>query len=62
MELDRIYATAKRLKQSLDCSQQRAEYMASVLALEDTVSEDSFELLAEIRAFHQAFALFPEER
>lgn len=61
MELDRICVTAKSLKQNLHCSQQRAEYMASVLALEDTVSEGSFELLAEIRAFHQAFALLPRK-
>ena len=61
MELERIYATAKRLKQSLHCSQQKAEYMASVLAMEDTVSEDSFQLLAEIRAFNQALALLPKE-
>lgn len=62
MELDRIYAGARRFKQRLHCSEQRAEYMASVLALENTVSKDSFELLAEIRAFHQAFALLPKKR
>jgi hypothetical protein len=47
MELDRIYALAKRVKQRLHCSQQRAEHMASLLALEHTVSKDSFELLAD---------------
>ena len=52
MELDRIYATAKRLKQRLHCSQQKAEYIASLLALERTVSTDSFQLLAEIHAIH----------
>ena len=52
MELDRIYATAKRLKQRLHCSQQKAEYIASLLALERTVSADSFQLLAEIHAIH----------
>ena len=52
MELDRIYALAKRVKQRLHCSQQRAEYMASLLALEHTVSKDSFELLADIQAIH----------
>lgn len=50
MELDRIYATAKRLKQRLHCSQQKAEYIASLLALERTVTADSFQLLAEIHA------------
>ncbi len=52
MELDRIYALATRVKQRLHCSQQKAEYTASLLALEHTVSKDSFELLAEIRAIH----------
>jgi len=52
MELDRIYALAKRMKQKLHCSQQRAEYTASLLALEHTVSKDSFELLADIQAIH----------
>ena len=52
MDLDRIYALAKRVKQRLHCSQQRAEYMASLLALEHTVSKDSFELLADIQAIH----------
>ena len=52
MELDRIYATAKRLQQRLHCSQQKAEYIASLLALERTVSADSFQLLAEIHAIH----------
>ncbi len=50
MDLDRIYALAKRVKQRLQCSQQIAEYTASLLALEPTVSKDSFELLAEIQA------------
>lgn len=52
MELDRICATAKRLQQRLHCSQQKAEYIASLLALERTVSTDSFQLLAEIHAIH----------
>jgi hypothetical protein len=52
MELDRIYALAKRVKQRLHCSQQRAEYIASLLAWERTVSQDSFELLSEIHAIH----------
>ena len=52
MDLDRIYALAKRVKQRLHCSQQIAEYTASLLALERTVSKDSFELLAEIQAVH----------
>ena len=52
MELDRIYALAKRLKQRLHCSQQIAEYIASILAWEHTFSKDSFELLAEIQAIH----------
>ena len=49
MELDKIHATAKRLMQKLHCSLQHAEYMASLLALEGTVSKDSFQLLAEMR-------------
>jgi hypothetical protein len=52
MELDRIHATAKRIQQRLRCSQQQAEYMASLLALEREVSQDSFQLLAEIHAIH----------
>ena len=52
MDLDRIYALAKRVKQRLHCSQQKAEYIASLLALERTVSADSFQLLAEIHAIH----------
>ncbi len=52
MDLDRIYALAKGVKQRVHCSQQRAEYMASLLALEHTVSKDSFELVAEIQAIH----------
>jgi hypothetical protein len=52
MELDRIYALANRMKQSLHCSYQRAEYIASLLVLEQTVSRDSFELLFEIQAIH----------
>ena len=52
MDLDRIYALATRVKQRLHCSQQRAEYMASLLALEHTVSKDSFELLADIHTIH----------
>jgi hypothetical protein len=45
MDLDRIYALAKRVKQRLHCSQQIAEYTASLLTLEHTVSKNSFELL-----------------
>jgi len=52
MELDRIYALATKVKQRLHCSQQRAEYIASVMALQHTVSEDSFALLSEIQAIH----------
>ncbi len=52
MDLDRIYALAKKVKQRLQCSQQKAEYIASLLALERTVSTDSFQLLAEIHAIH----------
>jgi hypothetical protein len=52
MDFDRIYELAKRVKQRLCCPQHRAEYIASILALEHTVSKDSFELLAEIQAIH----------
>jgi len=52
MDLDRIYTLAKRVKQRLHCSQQRAEYIASLLAWEHTVSKDSFQLLSEIQAVH----------
>jgi hypothetical protein len=52
MEVDRIYALAKKLKRRLHCSQQRAEYIASVLAWERTVHQDSVVLLAEIQAVH----------
>ena len=52
MELDRIYALANRVQQRLNCSQQRAEYIASLLAWEHTVSNDSFQLLAETQAIH----------
>lgn len=52
MDLDRIYTIATRVKQKLHCSQQVAEYTASLLALEHTVSKDSFQLLAEIQAIH----------
>lgn len=52
MELDRIYALATRVKQRLHCSRQQSEYIASLLALEHIVSDDSFELLADIRAIH----------
>ncbi len=52
MDLDRIYALATRVKQRLHCSQQMAEYTASLLAMEHTVSKDSFQLLAEIQAIH----------
>jgi hypothetical protein len=54
MELDRIYAAAKRLMQRLHCLHQQADYMASLLALEHTVSKDSFQRLAEIRAIHSS--------
>jgi hypothetical protein len=52
MELDRIFALAKIVKQRLNCSQQMSEYIASILALEHAVSEPRFELLAEIQAIH----------
>jgi len=52
MDIDRIYELAKRVKQRLRCSQQRAEYIASIVAWEHTVSTDSFELLSEIHAIH----------
>jgi hypothetical protein len=52
MELDRIYSLAKRLERRLHCSQQRAEYIASLLAWEHKVSRPSFELFAEIQAIH----------
>jgi len=52
MDMDRIYELAKRVKQRLHCSQTIAEYTASLLVLEHTVSKDSFELLAEIQAVH----------
>jgi len=52
MDLDRIYGVAMSVKQKLHCSQQVAEYTASLLALERTVSKDSFQLLAEIHTIH----------
>ena len=52
MELDRILQLAQRLRQRFRCSQQRAEYIASLLALEHTVNKPGFELLAEIEAIH----------
>jgi hypothetical protein len=52
MELDSIYALARKVRQRLRCSQQMAEYIASVLALEHTVGKPRFELLAEIQAVH----------
>ncbi len=52
MDLDRIYALAKKVKQRLHCSQQMAEYTASLLIWEHTVTRDSFELLSEIQAIH----------
>lgn len=52
MDLDRIYALARRVKQRLHCSQQRAEYIASLMAWEYTVSKDSANLHAEIQAIH----------
>ena len=60
MELHKICALAKRLKQRLHCSQQTAEYMASVLALEHTASNDSFQLLAEIHAIHSSHKLISQ--
>ena len=52
MELDRVFALAKRVRQRLHCSPQRAEYIASILAWEHAVTEPRFELLAEIQAIH----------
>jgi hypothetical protein len=52
MDLDRAYALAKRVRQRLRCSQQRAEYIASILAWQHTVAKPRFELLAEIQAIH----------
>ena len=52
MDLDRINALAKRVQQRLHCSEQIAEYAASLLAMEQIVSKDSFQLLAEIQAIH----------
>ena len=52
MELDKIYALAKKVKQRVHCSQQMAEYVASLLALEHVVSDDSFQLLGEIQTIH----------
>jgi len=52
MELDRIYALAKRVQRRLHCSQQMSEYIASLLTLEHIVSDDSFELRADIQAIH----------
>ena len=52
MDLDKIYALAKRVKQRLHCSDQKAEYVASLLSLKHTASKDSFALVAEIRAIH----------
>ena len=49
MELDRIYSLARKLKPRLHRSLQRAEYIASLLMWERTVSKDSFELHAEIQ-------------
>ena len=58
MDMDRIYELAERVKQRLHCSQQSAEYTASLLAWEHTVSKDSFELLADIQAIHSLQALY----
>lgn len=52
MDLDKILDLAKRLKLRFHRSQQRVEYMASLLALEHTVGKPRFELLAEIDAVH----------
>lgn len=52
MDLDRIYAMVKQVKKQLHCSQQSAEYIASLMALEHSVTKDSFVLLAEIEAIH----------
>jgi len=52
MDLDRLYALATRVRQRLHCSAQTAEYIASILAWQHTVTEPGFELLAEIQAVH----------
>ena len=52
MDLDRIYALARRVRQRLHCSQQKAEYISSVLAREHTAGKDSFQVLAEIQVIH----------
>lgn len=52
MELDEIYALARKVKAAIHCSQQMAEYIASLLGLEHTLSADSFQLRAEIHAIH----------
>jgi len=43
---------ATKLKRRLHISQQMAEYTASLLALERSVSNESFALRAEIEAIH----------
>jgi hypothetical protein len=52
MDLDRLYALAKRVRQRLHCSAQTAEYIASILAWQHAVTEPRFEVLAEIQAIH----------
>lgn len=52
MDLDRILELAKRVEQRLHCSQQMAEYIASLLTLKHIVSKESFALGAEIQAIH----------
>jgi len=52
MELDRVFALAKRVRQRLNCSQQQSEYIASLLGCGHSVSKESFMLLAEIQAIH----------
>lgn len=52
MDFEKIYELVNKTKQRLHCSQQKAEYIASLLALEHTVTKDSFALLADIQAIH----------
>jgi hypothetical protein len=52
MDLDRVFALAKRVRQRLNCSQQQSEYIASLLGCGHNVSKESFVLLAEIQAIH----------
>ena len=61
MNQQSILAEATKVKQRLHCSQQRAEYIASLMAWEHTVSSDSFQLLAEIDAIH-SLSIHPTSR